>query len=106
MKAHLNPPFSSLSFQLFQGGDGPLTPALQAATQLVTVATNLEDWAEPPGDSAQARQVFYEYAATMKADAVNLADAVRTERRADAIKSFETLQKKCDSCHHFFRYGE
>ena len=42
----------------------------------------------------------------MKADASSLVEAVKANRRDDAIKRFESLQKKCDSCHHFFRYGE
>lgn len=105
MKTNLNPPFSNLSYQLFQGEDS-VASALAPAMELSNMASSLEDWAEPPGDSAQARQVFYEYAATMKVDAVTLVEAVRANRREDAIKSFETLQKKCDSCHHFFRYGE
>lgn len=105
MKTQLNPPFSNLSYMLFHG-EGSVAPALPSALELSNQAANLGDWGDPPGDSAQARQVFYEYTATMKVDASSLVEAVKANRRGDAIKSFEALQKKCDSCHHFFRYGE
>ena len=106
MRTQLNAPFSTTSFHLFQadGSDPIALPA--AATQLAEVAARLAEFPEPPGDSEQGRQVFYEYAAAMRNDAETLMRAVATNQRENAVRAFEEIRKKCDSCHHFFRYGE
>lgn len=107
MRTQLNPPFSRTSFHLFQDQEGTDPLALpSAATELANVAARLAEFPQPPGDSEQGRQVFYEYAAAMRNDADTLVKALGEGRRPDAAKAFEEIRKKCDSCHHFFRYGE
>ena len=106
MKKKVNAPFSKLSFFLFQTEESDET-ALKATAGALLAATNeLSQWAEPPGDSPQARQVFFEYAAAMKVDASQLVSAVDAGNREDAVRRFEKVREKCDSCHHFFRFGQ
>lgn len=107
MKTHINPPFSKLSFLLYQKQGAPGSEGLiSTANELSRAAAELGDWSELPTDSAQGRQVFYEYAAALRSEASSLVGALSANRRDAAIKVFEELRKKCDSCHHFFRYGE
>lgn len=110
MKTHVNPPFSKISFLLFHDGDdgiaiGPdVLPA--SAAELARAADRLSKWPDPPTGSAESTLVFREYAESLKGDALNLSEALRSPQRTGAIKVFESLRKKCDSCHHFFRYDE
>ncbi|HET7504136.1 MAG TPA: hypothetical protein VFK02_24110 [Kofleriaceae bacterium] len=110
MKAHVNPPFSKISFLLFHDGEGDVEldpgdlPA--SANQLAQAAERLTRWPDVPGDSAQSKQVFIEYAEALNNDARNLVNALRDDRPGNTVKVFESLRKKCDSCHHFFRYDE
>jgi len=106
MKKSVNPPFSKLSFLLFHGEESAREELVGAAGDLAAGAADLHAWAQPPGDSPQARQVFYEYAAAMKLDANQLVEAVRGGSTQAAQQRFEKLREKCDSCHHFFRYGQ
>lgn len=110
MKTQLNPPFSKLSFLLFHVGDEGADPdpgALAAvASELAVAAEKLGEWKEAPGESDQGKLVFFEYAESLKADATSLVGAVSGNNKAGAIKVFESLRKKCDSCHHFFRFDE
>lgn len=109
MKAEVNPPFSKLSFLLFHQGDpSELDPSMlpTAAVDLAAATTKLSEWPTPYGDSAQAQQVFFEYAASLRNNAANLAQAVSADDLELARKSFEELRGNCDSCHHFFRFGE
>ena len=111
MKNQLNPPFSKLSFLLFHVGDeggADIDPgALPAvASELALAAEKLGEWKQPPGESEQGKLVFYEYAESLKSDAASLVGALSGNNKAGAIKVFESLRKKCDSCHHFFRFDE
>lgn len=109
MKTELNPPFSKLSFLLFHGDDGgDVDPAAlpAAASELALASEKLGQWKDAPGDSEQGKLVFYEYAEALKSDADSLAGAITSKDKAGAIKVFESLRKKCDSCHHFFRFDE
>ena len=110
MKTYMNPPFSKISFLLFHDGDGDSEidaaqlPA--SANDLAKTADRLTQWSDLPGESPQSKQVFSEYATALKADTINLVNALREAQPDSAIKVFESLRKKCDSCHHFFRYDE
>lgn len=110
MKDQLNPPFSKLSFLLFHSSEdgGEIDPAAlpAAASELALAAEKLGQWKSPPGDSEQGKLVFYEYAEALKSDADSLVGALGSNDKAGAIKVFESLRKKCDSCHHFFRFDE
>lgn len=106
MKKKVNAPFSKLSFLLFQDGESDTAALTATAGDLAVAASELHAWSKPPGDSAQARQVFYEYAAAMKADATQIVSAAQAGDRDKAALRFEKLREKCDSCHHFFRYGQ
>ncbi|NVB84087.1 MAG: cytochrome c [Kofleriaceae bacterium] len=109
MKTQVNPPFSKLSFLLFHQGDpSELDPSMlpAAAQELAAATTKLSEWPTPYGDSEQAQQVFFEYAASLRNNAANLAQAVTADDHDAARKNFEELRGNCDSCHHFFRFGE
>jgi hypothetical protein len=110
MKTHMNPPFSKISFLLFHDGEGAAEidagdlPA--SANELARAAERLGTWPELPGESPQSKLVFSEYAESLKNDARNLINALQDNRPDNARRVFESLHKKCDSCHHFFRYDE
>jgi cytochrome c556 len=108
MKTEMNPPFSKLSFLLFHDADEDVDANALPATagSLARSAGKLAIWLDAPGESDQGKSIFHDYAMALKADAATLQDALRSGRRDDAIKSFDSLRKKCDSCHHFFRYDE
>jgi cytochrome c556 len=109
MRTRMNPPFSKLSFLLFHAEVDAETEPLELAStadDLAYAATRLAGWATPPGGSEASKLVFYDYAESLKADSATLQHAVRANQRDTAIKTFEVLRKKCDSCHHFFRFDE
>lgn len=106
MRTYVNPPFSELSFALHKRDPAANEALIARANDLARAAAQLNDWPEPPTDAAQGKQVFYEYAASLRSDTTNLVSALAANQRDAAIKVFEELRKKCDSCHHFFRYGE
>jgi len=110
MKTHVNPAFSKISFLLFHDNDDDIQinadvlPA--SANDLAQAADELSKWPNPPSGSAQSTLVFREYAEALRSDARNLVAALHAPQRDSAIRVFEALRKKCDSCHHFFRYDE
>jgi hypothetical protein len=110
MKTRMNPPFSKISFLLFHDGDSDAEidasdlPA--SALALAGTAERLGKWPELPGESPQSKLVFSEYAESLKNDTRNLISALQSNRHDAAIKVFESIHKKCDACHHFFRYDE
>lgn len=109
MKSRINPPFSKLSFLLFhQDDESELDPSMlpTAAQDLATATAKLSEWPSPYGDSGQAQQVFFEYAASLRNNAANLVQAVTANEIEAAQKIFVDLRGNCDSCHHFFRFGE
>jgi hypothetical protein len=106
MRTYVNPPFSELSFALHKRDASASDGLIARANDLARAAAELNDWPEPPTDSAPGRQVFYEYAASLRSDTMKLVGALTANQRDAAIASFEELRKKCDSCHHYFRYGE
>lgn len=110
MEGSVNPPFSKLSFLLFHAQDDAAPELIgmlpDASRELVGVAASLAGWNNLPTYSAQAKQVFHEYAVALHQDATKLDLAVREDRINDARMAFDDLRRKCDSCHHFFRYEE
>ena len=106
MKKKFNDPFSKLSFFLFQTEETDIEALRATAGALLQGTTEISAWPTPPGDSPQAKQVFYEYAAAMKADATQLVTALDAQDLAAARQRFEKVREKCDSCHHFFRFGQ
>jgi hypothetical protein len=110
MKTRVNPPFSKISFLLFHDGegDGDLDPSALPASagELAAAAEQLGKWPELPGQSPQSKLVFNEYAGSLRSDSLALITALGSGQRDGAVKAFESLRKKCDSCHHFFRYDE
>jgi len=110
MKTRVNPPFSKISFLLFHEGevdasiDAGMLPA--SADELSRAAEQLGKWNNLPGESEQSRQVFFEYATSLRSDALKLVTAIRESQWENAAKIFESLHRKCDSCHHFFRYEQ
>jgi hypothetical protein len=111
MKTQVNPPFSKISFLLFHDGDDE-TAAINrdvlpaSASELALAADRLSKWPDPPSGSDQSTLVFREYAQSLRNDAVRMVEALKDPHRDTAARVFESLRKKCDSCHHFFRYDE
>ena len=110
MKTRMNPSFSKISFLLFHDEDSEIDidPAElpKSAAELVRAAERLTKWPELPGESEQSKLVFAEYADSLRTDAVKLTEALRTSQHDGARKVFESLHRKCDACHHFFRYDQ
>lgn len=110
MKTRVNPSFSKISFLLFHEGDNDeeIDPALLpiSSEELVRSADRLRKWPELPGESEESKQVFHEYADSLRTDAAKLVDAVRGNQMETARKVFDSLHRKCDACHHFFRYDQ
>lgn len=110
MKTQVNPAFSKISFLLFHDGEDDADvgasqlPASAAA--LADAAERLTAWRELPGESPESKLVFHEYAESLKKDTRSLIEALDGGQRDRAVTVFESLRKKCDSCHHFFRYDE
>lgn len=110
MKTRINPSFSKISFLLFHDEDSAedVDPsALPAsADELSRAADILRKWPDLPAESEQSKLVFHEYADSLKTDAAKLVDALRARQVDNARKVFESLHRKCDACHHFFRYDQ
>jgi cytochrome c556 len=110
MKSRVNPSFSKISFLLFHDEDSAteIDPAAlpASADELARAAERLGKWPELPGESEQSKLVFAEYADSLKVDAVKLVEALHGKQWDNARKVFESLHRKCDACHHFFRYDQ
>jgi cytochrome c556 len=110
MKTRINPSFSKISFLLFhdEDSDTEIDPAALPASvgELASAAEKLSKWPNLPAESEQSKQVFDEYAESLKTDAVKLVESLRGKQLDGARKIFESLHRKCDACHHFFRYDQ
>ncbi|TMQ05598.1 MAG: cytochrome c [Deltaproteobacteria bacterium] len=110
MKTRVNPSFSKISFLLFHEEDSETdvdpTALPASAAELARAAERLTKWPELPGESEQSKLVFTEYADSLRSDAVKLVEALHGNQRDSARKVFESLHRKCDACHHFFRYDQ
>lgn len=112
MRDKLNPPFSQVSFLLFHSadedpnGESMVSMLPDASRDLVHAVEVLAGWTDMPGYSKQAQQVFHEYATSIREDVARFDVAVREERLDEARTGFDEIQRKCDACHHFFRYEE
>jgi hypothetical protein len=110
MKTRMNPPFSKISFLLFHEEDSEteIDPAAlpASADELARSGEMLGKWPDLPGESDQSKLVFHEYADSLKVDTGKLIQALRTNQLDNARKVFESLHRKCDACHHFFRYDQ
>jgi cytochrome c556 len=110
MKTRMNPAFSKISFLLFHEEDSEteIDPAVlpASADELARAADLLGKWPDLPGESEQSKLVFHEYADSLKLDAGKLIQVLRANQLDGARKIFESLHRKCDACHHFFRYDQ
>jgi hypothetical protein len=110
MKTRMNPAFSKISFLLFheEDSESDIDPATlpASADDLARAADMLGKWPDLPGESEQSKLVFHEYADSLKVDAGKLIQVLRANQLDNARKVFESLHRKCDSCHHFFRYDQ
>jgi hypothetical protein len=108
MKIRVNPAFSEISFLLFheddRDGEVDRSTLPASANELARAADGLAGWSDLPGESEQSKLVFHEYAASLKADTGKLVEALRGNQMDNARRLFESLHRKCDACHHFFRY--
>ncbi len=110
MKTRVNPSFSKISFLLFheEDSDTEVDPAAlpASANDLASAAERLSKWPNLPAESEQSKLVFDEYAESLKSDAVKLVESLHGKQLDNARKIFESLHRKCDACHHFFRYDQ
>lgn len=110
MKSRVNPAFSKISFLLFHEDDRDreVDPSVlpASANELARAADGLAGWPDLPGESEQSKLVFHEYADSMKADTAKLVESLRGNQMDNARRLFESLHRKCDACHHFFRYDQ
>jgi cytochrome c556 len=110
MKTRINPSFSKISFLLFHEEDSvtEIDPAAlpASADELARAAEQLRKWPELPGESEESKLVFHEYADSLRTDALKLIESLRGHQRDVAKKIFDSLHRKCDACHHFFRYDQ
>ena len=77
-----------------------------SAAELASAAEKIAKWPTLPGESEQSKLGFDEYAESLRTDAVRLVDSLRGKQLDNARKLFESLHRKCDACHHFFRYDQ
>jgi len=75
----------------------------KAATFLHDAARDLVDWAEPPTQTAEAREVFFTYAQHLEYHAARLEDAAAQRETQLADDTLEEIRQTCNGCHHFFR---
>jgi hypothetical protein len=75
----------------------------KAATFLHDAARDLVDWARPPTQTAEAREVFYTYAQHLEYHAARLEDAAAQRETQLANDTVEEIRQTCNDCHHFFR---
>lgn len=109
MKNQINPAFSRLTFLVFHGDDLQEDPNAMRVELQRTAATlrgaigELREWREPPTQSAQGRDVFYAYAASVDRQAQTLFDAIEGRDGDTAAKQMQDIADTCNNCHHFFR---
>jgi hypothetical protein len=109
MKNDVNPAFSKVVFLLAHADEGTEDPRavrseLEIATvNLRTAIGKLRLWHNPPTESAEGRDVFLTYAASIDDMAGKLVDALDREDRTTALKHLEQIADTCNNCHHFFR---
>lgn len=110
MKSLVNPSFSKISFLLFHNeeepeeGVDPILEIVKATNDLAEASARLVEWPVPPTESQEAKTVFFEYAQNLQKDVQLLQQALAAKDLPKAQQIFEELRRKCDSCHHFFRY--
>ncbi len=109
MKEQINPAFTKLSFLVFRG-DQMEQPAEVVNAEIVRNArllgsgtSRLRDWSDPPTETAEAREVFLTYAASVDKTALQLVDAAGRKDATAMATAMEQIAKTCNSCHHFFR---
>jgi hypothetical protein len=75
----------------------------RAALVLHDAVADLVHWADPPGGSDAARDVFHAYARNLEHHVGLLEFASRTQDSALAAQSLEAVRQTCNQCHRFFR---
>lgn len=108
MNKQVNPAFSKLSFLVFHADtmDDPDAARAELASnagRLEAATARLSAWANPPVTSAQGREVFHTYSATVHRYSKQLVAAVATDDNGAARQALERIAKTCNECHHFFR---
>lgn len=109
MKDQINPSFTKLSFLVFHGDTMDEEPAAldaeiaRNARVLASGTSQLREWTAPPTETAEGREVFLTYAASVDKTAQQLVDAVGRKDAKGTAAAMEQIAKTCNSCHHFFR---
>jgi hypothetical protein len=109
MKNHINPAFSKLVFLLAHADSMNEDPRevrselTVAAATLRTAINRLRAWHDPPTESAEGRDVFLTYAASIDGLTTKLIDSIGRDDRPTALGQLETIADTCNNCHHFFR---
>jgi hypothetical protein len=103
MREGVNVPFS---FAVLEH-DGARRPrGFRSAARVLRLAVDdLVHWDDPPGASAESREVFYTYARHLEWQVAQLELATRRDDTDDTGARLEAIRGTCDRCHHFFRPG-
>lgn len=101
MRESVNVPFAFVLLETATQHRG--TRVHKAATFLHDAARDLADWARPPAQTAEAREVFYTYAQHLAYHAARLEDAAAQHETQLAAATVEDIRQTCNDCHHFFR---
>jgi hypothetical protein len=107
MKNEINPAFSKLAFLLAHAEtEDPQAVRVElstAGTTLRSAIGKLKMWHEVPTESAQGRDVFLTYAASIDGLTGKLMDSIGQNDRPKALNQLEEIADTCNNCHHFFR---
>jgi len=75
----------------------------RAAIVLRDAVRDLVHWHDPPGASAAASEVFFEYARDLERQVGRFEIAARHHDVAGTAQQLEAIRQTCNSCHRFFR---
>ncbi|MBX3160474.1 MAG: cytochrome c [Deltaproteobacteria bacterium] len=101
MREMVNVPYSIA--QLAVHRPGREARVRRAALVLHHAVGDLLQWADPPGGSAAARDVFLAYAQNLEENVRRLELATRTRDAELVGQSLEGIRRTCNQCHRFFR---
>lgn len=108
MNEEINPTFTKLSALVFHAETQDDAQAARAelarmSGKLSAATARLEAWPSPPVRSAEGREVFHTYAASIDQDARKLVTSVGAGDTAASKRTLEHIAETCNNCHHFFR---
>jgi hypothetical protein len=109
MKNEVNQPFSALMFLVFHGEEASESGELDferiaaPVTTLRTGVTKVKAMANPPVQTAEAKEVFLAYVDSLARDSDQLYQAFEGRDRPRMQQVLQKITQTCNDCHHFFR---